>query len=327
VSTLPHSSSQEALLAQQAFLRRLARSLVADEQRAEDLAQEAALAALRAGPERLGAMRAWLRRVVRNLATDADRRERLRAREGEATPPAAPLAPDEVAQRLAAQREVLAALERLEEPYQSTLFLRFWDDLAPSAIARRTGVPVATVKTRLARGLARLRAELDDRHGGERKAWAVALVGGLRGAKGAGLAKTAAAVGGAAMGLKLALASAVIGGAAIGAWWWATGDGVEPLRTQVARVEPAAIEAPREQEPMLPARVAGARTAVPVSSSPVMQGTGPSTTRPSIAKPRASATSPRSTTCPRSNASQRAVRGTRPSARRSRNQNGVMKAT
>src|SRR5262249_21883508 len=56
---------------------------------------------------------------------------------------------------------IAAAFAALEEPYKSTLFLRYFDDLTPSQIAVQTGAPVETVKTRLKRGLANLRARLD----------------------------------------------------------------------------------------------------------------------------------------------------------------------
>jgi len=54
--------------------------------------------------------------------------------------------------------------------------LRFYEDLPPRTIARRMGVPVATVKTRLARALAQLRARLDREHGGDGRSWALALL-------------------------------------------------------------------------------------------------------------------------------------------------------
>jgi len=147
VSTSPE---QEILLENQAFLRRLARGLV-DEHRADDLVQDAALVVLRRPPPRAGpSMRAWLSRVARSLAANSARDERVRAehelRAASAGPASPPHTPAEVAQQIEVQREVLAALARLEEPYKSTLFLRYWDDLGPNAIAARTGVPVATVK-------------------------------------------------------------------------------------------------------------------------------------------------------------------------------------
>ena len=56
------------------------------------------------------------------------------------------------------------------------MLLRYFDDLAPREVASRLGVPVETVRTRLRRGLERLRTALDERHGGDRSAWAGGLV-------------------------------------------------------------------------------------------------------------------------------------------------------
>ena len=76
-------------------------------------------------------------------------------------------------------RDVSAAVAALEEPFRTAVVLRFWHGLPPRAIARRLGVPVNTVRSRIQRGLARLREQLDGRHGGERMGWAVPLAKGL----------------------------------------------------------------------------------------------------------------------------------------------------
>jgi len=64
----------------------------------------------------------------------------------------------------------------LDEPFRTVVLLRFFDDLAPRAIARQLGVPLATVHSRLQRGLARLRERLDRRPGCERRAWVAMLL-------------------------------------------------------------------------------------------------------------------------------------------------------
>ena len=83
----------ESLLEHRQWVRRLARSLVADESRVDDLEQATWLAALRR-PALWKNPRAWLGRVVRNLAYKSyretgrrTRRERASARE-EALPSA-----------------------------------------------------------------------------------------------------------------------------------------------------------------------------------------------------------------------------------------------
>src|SRR5262249_57076749 len=64
-----------------------------------------------------------------------------------------------------------AAVRRPEEPYRSTLLQRYYHDLSVAAIAERGATPLNTVKARIARGLEKLRAELDRRYGGDRRAW------------------------------------------------------------------------------------------------------------------------------------------------------------
>src|SRR5262249_28076875 len=104
----------------------------------------------------------------------------------------------------------------LEEPYQRTLFLRFFDDRTPAWIAAEDGVPVETVKTRLKRGLAKLRAKLDERNrvardaGGPRGSWrATALA----------LARDGAPLLGIAKGKGAAAAAAVFVVASAVTWW------------------------------------------------------------------------------------------------------------
>lgn len=165
----------EALLAERAWAERLARRLVRDAALAEDLAQEATLRALERAPR--NGLRAWLGGVVRNLAQQGRRERGRRARREElaARPEALPSAADAL-QRLAVQQDVVRAVLGLTEPYRSTVVLRFYEGLPPRAIAARQGLPVATVKTRLARGLALLREQLDGEHGGDGRAWALFLL-------------------------------------------------------------------------------------------------------------------------------------------------------
>jgi RNA polymerase sigma factor (sigma-70 family) len=169
-----------------AFLQRLARALVRGEAAAEDLVQEAFARALERPPVAGRALRPWLGRVLRHLASNRARgAARTRAREqlvarGEAVPP-----PDEALASLELHERLVAALKALDEPYRTTLWLRFHEGLSPGAVAARQQVPPKTVEARITRGLERLRAELDRRSGGDRARWlgAVAVLG-TRGASG-----------------------------------------------------------------------------------------------------------------------------------------------
>ena len=52
------------------------------------------------------------------------------------------------------------ALDAVGEPQRSTLVMAYFTGLTHTEIARRTGVPLGTVKTRIRNGIARLRKEM-----------------------------------------------------------------------------------------------------------------------------------------------------------------------
>jgi hypothetical protein len=108
--------------------------------------------------------------LQRRRASDRREARELASARAEGQPSAA-----DSAERLAAHREVVAAVEALDEPYRQTVLLRYFDERPPRAIAERLGVPVKTVNTRLHRAHALLRARLDAQHGGDRRSWAIAL--------------------------------------------------------------------------------------------------------------------------------------------------------
>jgi hypothetical protein len=69
---------------------------------------------------------------------------------------------------------VAKAVRALPEPFRAFVLLRFWRGLGPAAIALELGVPRNTVRSRLQRGLAHLRAQLDAAYG-DRTAWSAPL--------------------------------------------------------------------------------------------------------------------------------------------------------
>jgi RNA polymerase sigma factor (sigma-70 family) len=153
-----------------AALRRLARGLVFDGDAAGDVVQEAWLAALRRDPHSAPPQN-WLAGAVKRIALGRRRDEaRRRARESLAARPDLDRAPEDVPERLEVLRALLAALERLDEPYRGAVVMRYLDDLPPREIARRKGVPVDTARTHVRRGLERLRADLDGPQGRGREA-------------------------------------------------------------------------------------------------------------------------------------------------------------
>lgn len=166
----------DALLGRIERVRALAQRLVRDAAAADDLVQEALTRAVGRPRTLQGDPWGWIVTTLRNLARDRARGEQRRVRREPlaARPEVAPdtLRALENAER---QRELVAAVLALDEPYRGVVLLRFFEDLPPRAIAARTGRSAATGKKQLERGLAQLRTRLEGRFG-ERGAWAVALL-------------------------------------------------------------------------------------------------------------------------------------------------------
>jgi RNA polymerase sigma-70 factor (ECF subfamily) len=174
----PHPDQTERLLAETGWVHQLARSLVAGQDRAEDVAQETLLRALSRPLGPVENLRAWLAAVARSIVfrrhRDERRRERALSRLPERDPE--PSAADVLA-RTAMQRDVMDAALGLPEPYRTVVLLRFQGELGYAEIAQQLGVPLETVRTRIKRGLQQLRERLDAQHGSTR-AWALPLLGG-----------------------------------------------------------------------------------------------------------------------------------------------------
>jgi len=167
----------EELLAQTDWIRRLARGLMADPAAAEDVAQRALLVALERRPRQPGRLRAWLAGLVRNVARH-ERRAAERRRRHETAEPSIASSPStaSLVERAELQQRLITVVLALPEPYRTTVLLRYVEDFGAEEIGRRTGVPGSTVRTRLARGLARLREQLDSESCGGRESWLPALV-------------------------------------------------------------------------------------------------------------------------------------------------------
>ena len=154
----PEPSAQEFLLADTRWLQGLLERLTGDAHVAEDLHQETLLAAWAHGPDR-PMTRSWLSRVARNLAVSfrrgATRRRRAEAGLSSGRESSAP--PELIIEAELAGRAVEALLS-LDEPYRTTILLRFLEDLSYAEVAERMRVPIETVRTRIKRGLKQLRA-------------------------------------------------------------------------------------------------------------------------------------------------------------------------
>ncbi len=140
---------------------RLARLLVGDRHRAEELAQDAFV---RVAPVLTGEgavppdnPAAYLRTVLVNLCRDHGRRRRTVDRHPLPAPTAAP------APGLPADLdEVWQAVRRLPERRRTAIVLRFWADRPTDEIAALLGCRPATVRSLVRRGLASLGEVLTD---------------------------------------------------------------------------------------------------------------------------------------------------------------------
>lgn len=207
-----------------AFVSRLAASLVADPGAADDAAQEARFAFWRAADgEAIQNARGLLRRMVGRFASNRRREEARRAarERNAARPEAGPT--DHVVEREEARARLWAAVEALDEPLRRAVHLRWFDGRPPREVARTLGVPVETVKTRLKRAQARLRESLEREYGG-RDAWIAAMTPLARGGVGSAGAGLGAGVGGLIVATKLKWIG--VAAAAIAAAWLGARDGM-----------------------------------------------------------------------------------------------------
>src|SRR5262245_13589671 len=170
----------ELLLRESAWLFGLARSLASEGSAADDLVQDTWFTALTHPPRVAGdarGLRAWLGTVARNLARSRRRSEARRGTHERAAARAEALpSVSESVERVEAQRELVEAVLALPEPECELVVLRYFEELPPRVIATRLGLSGPAVRSRLARALATLRARLDARFDGGRKAWVALLV-------------------------------------------------------------------------------------------------------------------------------------------------------
>ena len=170
------SRDLERLLAEEPFIRALARKLVEDP---DDVVQEAYLSALQRPGTAWASPRHWLARVVGNAARDRWRTKRNREqREFDRHADARQFpAPDDWASWDERRSSILRAINNLPEEQREVVLLRYYDNLPPRHIARDLGIPVSTVWNRLRSGLAKLRRELEAEHGEDLRAVLLPLAG------------------------------------------------------------------------------------------------------------------------------------------------------
>lgn len=272
------------MVAQLGWVRRLAISLARDPEVAADLEQDVACEWLTRRPtwaERGAGLRAWLVRALRSRSVDRGRSERARRMRELAVPePSAAEPADAVLDRLERQRRVAAAVQALPEPYRCAILHRYLDELPVRAVAQRTGVPEATARKRIERGLELLRTRLDSEFGSGARSWALMLL-----APASRLHFEASTAGAIAMATvqgvwlmvskKLVVSGLVFGAVAMG--WWMLAQGGDPALVEVGGrgvVVPATVAAARPpalpttaQVPAGPERTPVGRAAAAVAPS------------------------------------------------------------
>jgi RNA polymerase sigma-70 factor, ECF subfamily len=134
----------------------------------DDLVQETWLRILERGGSYDGHSRfePWLFRVARNLALDTLRKRRMfsldREEDGVRSSPASgEPSPYTLAARTQEAERLALSLQTLESVYREALVLRFQEELSLQEISAIVGAPVSTVASRIYRGLATLRPQLE----------------------------------------------------------------------------------------------------------------------------------------------------------------------
>ncbi|MBL8747759.1 MAG: sigma-70 family RNA polymerase sigma factor [Planctomycetes bacterium] len=171
-------SSDDAILGELAWVRRLAGRMLRDDALADDVAQDVWLAARDRAPVDTGSgLRRWLGVVTRNRVRRLVRGERRRIVREQFAAGAEPVdvaAPPDVVERAALHRATMDAVMGLDEPYREALLLRHLDDLPATEIAVRQGISHAAARQRLSRAMQMLRERLERTHPGGFAAWCVA---------------------------------------------------------------------------------------------------------------------------------------------------------
>jgi RNA polymerase sigma-70 factor, ECF subfamily len=139
---------------------RAAYLVVHDAAAAEDIAQEAFLAAVRALDrfDRRRPFGPWLHRIVVNRSIDWARARSLRREVGDEALDAAEARSEPP--RHAVSEEVTAALATLPPDQRAVIVMRYLLEYSPGEIARMLGLPRGTVNSRLRRGLDALQGRI-----------------------------------------------------------------------------------------------------------------------------------------------------------------------
>ena len=147
----------------------LALKILRDEGEAEDVVHDAFVAIVQRVDQyhaERGTVAAWLVTTVRNLALDRTRRKTRRAQIVEAElrhePTDIPRNPELALYAERERERVRHAMASLPDAQRQTLEIAFFEGLSYPEIAARENVPLGTIKSRAARALHALRAQLEE---------------------------------------------------------------------------------------------------------------------------------------------------------------------
>lgn len=212
------NSELEGLLAQTRWVQALARRLTGGAE-ADDLAQEAWVRALERPPRDERASGAWFRRVLENLKRESARRDVRRREREQNVARELRHESDDVVERAELSRRLVQRVLELDEPYRATVLARFFDGLSPEEIARRRGEKASTVRTRLERGLARLKERLERENGSE---WlrGLALLAHTQATPSAGIGAMGTTIGSGVIVASAVWKVAAVAAVLAAAWWW-----------------------------------------------------------------------------------------------------------
>jgi RNA polymerase sigma factor (sigma-70 family) len=155
----------EELLSHAGWVRGLAFALVRDVSTADDLTQDAYVAALRSPPAATGNPRGWLKQVVLNVWRQRYRSNKARARREAAATRDEVLESPDLLERAEMQRRVVGYVTTLEEPYRTVILMRYFDELPPREIAKRLGETPETIYSRLKTAHEKLKRTMGEEHG------------------------------------------------------------------------------------------------------------------------------------------------------------------
>ena len=138
------------------------RHTLRDRSAAEDVFQQVFTEIWRRGsqydPSR-GSLATWALTIARSRAIDELRRRRPEPLDPATMPEASQPAPQDAA---IDRWRMTHLLSRLPAEERELLQMRFYGELTQTEIAERTGLPLGTIKSRMVRGLERLRGLLDE---------------------------------------------------------------------------------------------------------------------------------------------------------------------